>query len=216
VALCCALATAQEVQEEEEADYTVELDPGEQVVLQGRIGQVQDNVVMSLGELQDVFGITEEMKRQERLTVREKRRARECRKRGRLYRRSDQKCYKANHQGICPVGRWFVAEKGRLDGVCQALPCSQPDTPVLYQGTCSPVFDTCGQPNTRLYLNKKGRGFCGCDEGFSYNHQDSRCYRERTRGPCPDGQTWLSLDKKKVPKQRRKGQKRFGKCRRTK
>ena len=52
MALCCALATAQEVQEEEEADYTVELDPGEQVVLQGRIGQVQDNVVMSLGELQ--------------------------------------------------------------------------------------------------------------------------------------------------------------------
>jgi len=204
-------------EEEDGEDYEVELDPGEEVVL-GRFGGTRtgQRITMKLGDIQDLFGITAEMKRAEKLSRREKTRARECRKRGRLYLRAEQKCYKPNEPGLCRQGRWFVAQRGRLDGVCQVPPCQDPNTPILFKGTCSSVYGTCPDQNARLYLNKRGAGFCNCDEGFSFNTADGKCYRERSRGPCNRNQTWLPLDKKKVPKDQRTGHKRFGKCRRTK
>jgi len=215
VALLAVKSGRGQEEEEDGEDYEVELDPGEEVVL-GRFGGGEQRITMKLGEIQDLFGITAEMKRAQKLSRREKTRARECRKRGRLYLRTEQKCYKPNEPGLCRQGRWFVAERGRLDGVCQVPPCQDPNTPILYKGTCSSVYDTCPDQNARLYLNKRGVGFCECDEGFSFNTADGKCYRERTRGPCNRQQTWLSLDKKKVAKDQRAGHKRFGKCRRTK
>jgi len=60
-----------------------ELDPGEEVVL-GRFGGRAEKISLKLGEIQDLFGITPAMKRAQKLSRREKTRARECRKRGRL------------------------------------------------------------------------------------------------------------------------------------
>jgi len=202
-------------QEADFEDYEVELDPGEEVVL-GRFSGRAEKISLKLGEIQDLFGITPEMRRAQKLNRREKARARECRKLGRLYLRTEEKCYKPNTPGLCRQGRWFVAERGRLDGVCQVPPCQYQQIPILFKGACSSVYGSCPDPNARLYLNKRGVGFCECDEGFSFNTADGRCYRERTRGPCNSQQTWLSLDKKKVAKDERSGHKRFGKCRRTK
>jgi len=217
-ALLTAINTVrgQQQEGEREEDYEVELDPGEEVVLGRFGGGGTQRITMKLGEIQDLFGITAEMKQAQKLNRREKTRARDCRKRGRLYLRTEQKCYKPNEPGLCRQGRWFVAQRGRLDGVCLVPPCQDPTTPIFYKGTCSSVYGSCSDPNARLYLNKRGVGFCECDEGFSFNTEDGKCYRERTRGPCNRQQTWLSLDKKKVAKDQRAGHKRFGKCRRTK
>jgi len=47
-------------------DYEVELDPGEEVVL-GRFGGRAEKISLKLGEIQDLFGITPEMKRAQKL-----------------------------------------------------------------------------------------------------------------------------------------------------
>jgi len=53
--------------DEDGEDYEVELDPGEEVVL-GRFGGSSEKITMKLGDIQDLFGITAEMKRAEKLS----------------------------------------------------------------------------------------------------------------------------------------------------
>ena len=60
----------------------------------------------------------------------------------------------------------------------------------------------------KLYIiNKRGVGFCDWDEGFSYNIEDDKCYKEQTQGPCKKGETWL-----RALKTLKTGWKVFGKC----
>lgn len=212
--------TGDTVEEYTDSDYEVELTINDTVIL-GRFGDTpteEEIIVMSLGEIQEIFGRKEE--EEQPLTRRQKRKAKDCRKKNTLYSRTDGECHPPTATEPCTQGKWLIAEKGRLDGVCVINPCPSPEAPILFQGSCSPVYGPCGT-SSRLYLNKRGQSFCHCDEGFSYNRDDGECYRDNTRGPCNQSQTWLK--KSNGAKSRRKGATRrtlrrggtLGVCRRT-
>merc|ERR1712215_222480 len=69
------------------------------------------------------------------------------------------------------------------NGVCKRNLCTNEKTPIMFNGTCSQIYGNCPH-SSRLYINKRGLGFCDCDDGFSYNIADDKCYKEHTQGPC--------------------------------
>eukprot|EP00092_Neocalanus_flemingeri_P027772 GFUD01030146.1.p1 GENE.GFUD01030146.1~~GFUD01030146.1.p1 ORF type:complete len:350 (-),score=77.24 GFUD01030146.1:126-1175(-) len=168
---------------------------------------------MTLKEINEIFGKKRHSKNKKgKLSRSDKKLARDCRKKHLLFSKKDNKCHEPTSEGPCNNDKWFVAVKGKLEGVCRRNQCTSDETPILFNGTCSALFGVC--PNSsRLYLNKRGEGFCDCDQGFSYNIEDDKCHREHTQGPCTDKQTWL---RRKTPKNHKTGHKVFGKCKENK
>lgn len=122
------------------------------------------------------------------LTRTDKMKARECRRKKKLYFRKSKKCHQPLVQGPCKNStKWIVAIKGRLDGVCRERPCLDPASPILYNGTCVPIDNAECPQYSRLYLNKRGEGYCDCETGFSRlsdGDGDGSCYRDFLPGPC--------------------------------
>jgi len=131
-----------------------------------------------------------------------------------LYSTKDKSCHQPTVRGPCKDGKWFVAVKGRLEGVCRKPPCK--DDEVLYNGSCTPIDEkepVCPEFQ-QLYVNKKGIGFCDCQAGFSYSTDKDTCFRELLRGPCEGKRSvWSRQPIEDVPKEfRGQGHKEFGRC----
>jgi len=172
---------------------------------------VSKNFEMTIKEINDIFGKKKKkrgLKNNSKLSQQEKKAARNCRRKKLLYSLKDKKCHEPTSSGPCRNNKWFVAIKGKLQGVCRRNPCTNEDTPILYNQTCSPIYGVCPD-RQRLFLNKKGEGFCDCDEGFSYNIADDSCHREYDLGPCNKGEIWQRIE---APKKHGTGHKVFGEC----
>ena len=142
-------------------------------------------VKMTVNEINQIFnkgGFLRNKNR--RLTRTDKMKARECRRKKKLYFRKTKKCHDPLVQGPCKDStKWIVAIRGRLDGVCRQPACLDDAAPIFYKGTCVPIDnDDCPQ-HSRLYMNRRGEGYCGCEEGHS-QYQGSSCHRDYFPGPC--------------------------------
>ena len=164
------------------------------------------NIEMTQREINEIFDKKKHKKN--KLSRRNKKKAANCRKRGLLLSVKDRKCYKPTLKGPCKDGEWFVAVKRQLQGFCKINECTSEENPIMFNGTCSALYGSC-PPSSRLYLNKRGRGFCDCEEGFSFSPADSVCHREQRQGPCAEGQTWQC---RKPPKKNRRGHQAWGRC----
>jgi len=174
---------------------------------------ISEKIEMTLGEINQIFNKKKHKKnkkgKKRQLTQPEKKQARKCRKQKLLFSIKDKKCHEPTSQGPCKNNKWFVAVQGKLNGVCKRNRCTDEENPIMFNGTCSQIYGNC--PNSsRLYINKKGLGFCDCDEGFSYSIADDKCYKEYTQGPCSPTQIWVR--RRKTPKNHKTGHKVFGKC----
>eukprot|EP00092_Neocalanus_flemingeri_P009649 GFUD01010390.1.p1 GENE.GFUD01010390.1~~GFUD01010390.1.p1 ORF type:complete len:342 (+),score=71.73 GFUD01010390.1:104-1027(+) len=178
-------------------------------LLRSRSERKEQKIEMRLGEINDIF---DKNKHTIKLSRSDKRKARDCRKKRQIFSMDDNKCYNPISEGPCKNNKWFVAVKGKLGGVCKRRECTSVEAPILFKGTCSNLYGKCPK-SSRLYLNKRGVGFCDCDEGFSYNIADDTCHRERVQGPCTDQQIWKRT---KAPKNHKTGHKIFGKCKKNK
>jgi len=175
------------------------------VIPEERLSKIE----LTLRELNEIFDKKKYKRgRKGKLSRQDKKTARSCRKKKLLFSVSDKKCYEPTSGGPCKNGKWFVSVPGKLQGVCRRPPCPGAETPILYNGTCSSLYDSC-PPGERLYLNKRGVGFCDCDQGYSYSREHDTCYKEHTPGPCMQGQSWL---RRPTPKNHRTGHKVFGEC----
>jgi len=164
---------------------------------------------MTLKEINEIFDKKKHMKKSKgKLTRRDKKSARECRKKKLLFSTIDKKCHEPTSAGPCKNNKWFVAVKGQLQGACRTNQCTNDETPIMFNKTCSELYGSCPK-FSRLYLNKRGLGFCDCDEGYSYDIEAGTCFKEHTQGPCTDEQTWL---RRRTPKNHKTGHKVFGKC----
>merc|ERR1711872_10933 len=170
-------------------------------------------IEMTLKEINEIFNKKKFMKNKGRqLHRRDRKAARECRKKKLLFSTKDKKCHQPTSPGRCKNNKWFVAVKGQLQGVCKVNKCQDNEKPILFNGTCSPLHGSC-PPGSRLFLNKRGEGYCDCDEGYSYNREDDSCYKEHTAGPCTSGEMWLQRN---TPQKHRTGHKVWGKCKENK
>ena len=131
-----------------------------------------------------------------RLTKSDRKKALECRKKDKLFFQRDKKCYHPLAQEPCrTANKWFVAHKTRLDGVCRIKPCLGDNKLVSLNGTCvSYDGDNCPGEHNRVYLNIDGKGYCGCQDGFSKDSRDGSCYRNYLQGPCSQSQTWVNAN----------------------
>jgi len=171
------------------------------------------NIEMTLLEINEIFDKKRHMKNNKgKLSHQDKKMARGCRKQKLLYSTADKKCHEPTSPGPCKNKKWFVAVKGQLQGVCRRNQCTSDENPIFFNGTCSALYGNCPE-SSRLYLNKRGVGFCDCDEGFSYNIKDDNCYKEHTQGPCTEDETWL---RRRAPKNHKTGHKVFGRCKHNK
>ena len=167
------------------------------------------NIEMTLGEINEIFDKKKHKKN--KLSRGNKKKAKNCRKRGLLLSVQDRKCHEPTLQGPCKNGEWFVAVKRKLQGFCKRKQCTSEEKPIMSNGTCSAVYGSCPQ-SSRLYLNKRGKGFCDCDDGFSFNVADNTCHREHMQGPCAETKSWKC---RKAPKKNKKGHRVFGRCKET-
>ena len=117
-----------------------------------------------------------------------------CLEKDLLFSVKHQQCFPPLSDKACVAGqaKWFVARRSRLEGVCRKIPCSDPAAPVLHNGTCSALHTSNCPHNNRLFVNKFGRGYCDCDEGWRRHQEDELCYQDRSAGPCGPGETWLA------------------------
>ena len=157
----------------------------------------QGVVKMTLKEINKIFnkkGFRGNKNRH--LTRTDKMKARECRRKKKLYFRKTKKCHQPLAQGPCKTNtKWLVAVKGRLDGVCRERPCQSEATPIMYNGTCVSIDNDSCPPHSRLYLNKRGVAACDCEAGYSRgSDREGDCYRDFLPGPCqsPDSMVWLA------------------------
>merc|ERR1719411_2055614 len=98
-------------------------------------------VKMTINEINKIFNKRRFRGNKNRhLTRTDKMKARECRRKKKLYFRKTKKCHQPLAQGPCKTNtKWLVAVKGRLDGVCRERACLDAATPILYNGTCVPI-----------------------------------------------------------------------------
>jgi len=168
-----------------------------------------EEIIITLKEINQIFDKKKhKVNSNSKLSHSDKKKARACRKKQLLFSLTDTKCHNPTSEGPCRNNKWFVAVKGKLEGVCRRNLCTSEENPIMYDGTCSGLYESCPK-SSRLYLNKRGRGFCDCDQGFSYNTEDDSCHREHTQGPCGEEETWLG---RKAPEKHKTGHKVFGKC----
>ena len=149
-------------------------------------------VRMTVKEINKIFNTRGFLRnKNRRLTKKDKRKARECRRRSELFFRKTKSCHPPVEQGPCKdPTKWIVAIRGRLDGVCRERPCLDEATPILYNGTCVSIDNDDCPRYSRLYLNKRGEGYCDCREGFS-QHSGS-CHRDHLPGPCSNSTVLVS------------------------
>jgi len=159
----------------------------------------QGVVKMTINEINKIFnkkGFRGNKNRH--LTRTDKMKARECRRKKKLFFRKTKKCHQPLAQGPCKTStKWLVAVKGRLDGVCRERPCQSEASPILYNGTCVPIDNDFCPQHSRLYLNKRGVAGCDCEAGYSRgSDREGDCYRDFLPGPCqsPDSMVWLAGD----------------------
>jgi len=131
----------------------------------------------------------------------DKMKARECRRKKKLYFRKTKNCHQPLLQGPCKAStKWIVAVKGRLDGVCRPRPCLDGATPILYNGTCVPIDSGSCPQHSRLYVNKRGEGYCDCEAGYSrLSDGAGDCYRDFLTGPCDPGASLVLVGGECVP-----------------
>jgi len=146
-------------------------------------------VKLTINEINKIFNKRGFRRNKNRhLTRTDKKKARECRRKNKLYFRKNKKCHQPLVQGPCKNStKWIVAIKGRLDGVCRERPCLEDAAPILYNGTCVPIDSGDCPPNSRLYLNKRGEAYCDCEAGYSRlsdGDGDGDCHRDFLAGPC--------------------------------
>ena len=170
------------------------------IVARGRSAR-KGVVKMTINEINNIFnkrGFRGNKNRH--LTSTDKIKARECRRKNKLYFRKNKKCHQPLVQGPCKNStKWIVAIKGRLDGVCRERPCLDEATPILHNGTCVPIdYHACPR-YSRLYLNKRGEGYCDCEAGYSrLSDGDGVCYRDFLPGPCDAGSSLVLVGGKCV------------------
>lgn len=124
-------------------------------------------------------------------TIGESKQAEHCKKLNMIFSLHGNTCHTPTSVGPCdPSTHWFVAQDDSWVGICRPRLCTGQNTPFLYKGVCSPIHGKCGQ-GERLYNDRFGEGFCGCDDGFLYHAKDNKCYRENLRGPCVEGKQWV-------------------------
>ena len=89
---------------------------------------------ITVNEINQIFNKRGFLRNKNRhLTRTDKMKARECRRKKKLYFRKSTKCHRPLVQGPCKDStKWIVAIKGRLDGVCRERPCLDDDAPILY------------------------------------------------------------------------------------
>ena len=143
-------------------------------------------VKMTVKEINQIFNKREFLRnKNRRLTRTDKMKARDCRRKNELFFRKTKRCHSPLEQGPCKQAtKWIVSIRGRLDGVCRERPCLDEATPILYNGTCVSIDNEDCPQYSRLYLNKRGEGYCDCEEGYS-QHSGS-CHRDHLPGPCAD------------------------------
>ena len=92
-------------------------------------------VKMTINEINKIFNKRRFRGNKNRhLTRTDKMKARECRRKKKLYFRKSKKCHQPLVQGPCKNNtKWIVAIKGRLDGVCRERPCLSAGSPILYK-----------------------------------------------------------------------------------
>lgn len=183
-----------EMEAEEELTLTFSLPSGRSA----RNGLVK----MTINEINKIFNKRDFRGNKNRhLTRTDKMKARECRRKKKLYFRKSQKCHQPLVQGPCKTSnKWLVAIKGRLDGVCRERPCLDDATPILYNGTCVPIDNEDCPQYSRLYLNKRGEAYCDCETGYSrLSDGDGDCYRDFLTGPCVPGSSLVLVAGQCVP-----------------
>jgi len=201
-------------QENEEADSSAIKFSAEDEKLDRKISFVIPEerlakIEFTLRELNEIFDKKKHKRgKKGKLSRQDKKTARSCRKKKLLFSVVDKKCYEPTSSGPCKNNTWFVSVPGKLQGVCRRNPCPGDENPILYDGVCSSLYGSC-PGGSRLYLNKRGVGFCDCDQGYSYSREDDACYKEHTPGPCTQGDTWL---RRATPSKHRTGHKVWGKC----
>ena len=109
-------------------------------------------------------------------------------------------CFHPASQGPCEDGEWLVVKNsGMLE--CERNPCEHPDQ-VEFSGRCHNIHEdgVCGETalGQRLFVNERGEGVCGCDDGWAADEQRI-CYQEFTPGFCKDNQI-IRIRKPSIPK----------------
>merc|ERR1719481_833854 len=143
-------------------------DEDDEDILLFRTNNEEEQILMTVDEINKVFGRTTKNSKNE-LSNNEKAKAKDCRKMKKVYSTKTGKCHQPTSQGPCKKNKWFIAKRGRLDGVCRIPPCGEGE--VLYRGECQQATGRSSvcPARHRLFLNKRGVGYCDCQQGFSWS-----------------------------------------------
>ena len=153
-------------------------------------------IKMTSSEINQIFNKERFLPNKKRtLTKSDRKKARECRRKNKLFFRGDKKCYHPLTPGPCKTAKWIVAHRVRKsEGVCRNIKCpTQQDgvQQVFFNGSCVPLNDPSNCPALQqLAVNRHGDGGCECIQDFSKSSNDSSCYRNFFPGPCNEGLTW--------------------------
>jgi len=156
-------------------------------------------ITMTATEVNQIFNKRKfNQNKNKRLTKVDRKKARKCRKRDKLFSRRDKKCYHPLAEEPCSTNKWLVTRNTQQDGVgvCRIKLCSEQEdeqrTPlVMVNGTCVPLQNTSCPSHQQIFLNIHGEGFCDCQDGFSKYKEDGVCYRDFAKGSCDDGEVFI-------------------------
>ena len=156
-------------------------------------------IKMTSSEINQIFNKERFLPNKKRtLTKSDRKKARECRRKNKLFFRGDKNCYHPLTPGPCKTAaKWIVAHRRRKsEGVCRNIKCpshsqEDGDQQVLFNGTCVSLHDPSICPSLQqLVVNEHGDASCECIQDFSKSSNDSSCYRDFFPGPCNEGLTW--------------------------
>ena len=162
--------------------------------------QNKDKLITMTGtELKQIFNKRKfNQNKNRRITKIDRKKARKCRKRDKLFSRRDKKCYHPLAEEPCSTNKWLVSRKKGQDGVgvCRTKLCQEQEEELriplaMVNGTCVPLNNNTCSTHQKIFLNIHGEGFCDCQEGFSKNQDDGECYRDFLQGLCDDDEVFV-------------------------
>ena len=110
-------------------------------------------------------------------------------------------CYHPTTKGPCEEDEWLVVKDSELL-VCEKNPCTKPDQ-VYFNGKCENIYAdaVCGKTalGQRLFVNERGEGVCGCDDGW-WEDEEGICRQEFTRGGCEENKIIRIRNEASIPK----------------
>ena len=151
-------------------------------------------IKMTSSEINQIFNKAGFSRNKNRtLTKSDRKKARECRRKNKLFFRHDKKCYHPFARGPCKTTKWIVAHRHKSragEGVCRPRLC--PEDQVSFNSSCVSLTDPdiC-PPTQQLTLTDGGHAVCDCLDGsYSRAANDETCYRNFLQGPCNESQAW--------------------------